>query len=201
MTKQIKSKSTKNETSAIKKLFGYPIKYVKHDYKFVYSSKKMVLHDKSCKFLNKMNRDNVYVTSKIGDIYKLPLFQHCRREIMIRMLSGNKYFDTYNNMLRKTNVSVEQLHDLVFGKNFLLEGSYEDKILITYGQDKWILQLVTNDKVILWHGNYIRSIDGDRFHVKDYHKQYDESISWEKAITTILQYDYEKYHKNSIQNA
>lgn len=174
------------------------MKQVVYDYKFVYSPNKWILHDKTCRFVAWMNPENNYATAKAGDIYRLPLCQHCRRESMTRMISGNDCFDMYNDAFNKAGVTTEQLHKLIFEKEFLLEGSYDDSISIVYGQDKWRLQPVMDDRVILWHGNYIRTFDGDRFYTKGYHKQYEEAITWKEAFAAILRYDYEKYHKEKL---
>lgn len=186
------------DLSNSKRIFGYPMKQVVYDYKFVYSPNKWILHDKTCRFVEKMNPDNNYATSKAGDIYRLPLCQYCKRESMTRMISGNDCFELYNELFNKAGVTTEQLYKLIFDKEFLLEGSYDDVISIMYGQDKWRLQPVADDRVILWHGNYIRTFDGDRFYKKGYHKQYEEPITWKDAFAAILRYDYEKYHKEKV---
>jgi len=161
--------------------------------RFVWSSLQRILHDKNCRYAKQIKRSNKVMSQKKNCVLSMQLCKYCRHATLIRYLLGNDYMDYYKSLFDR--VSINTLDELILKKKAEMI-PYRDFLYLTCEEDEWLIRLTGDDRVTLWHNNYVRTLDGERYFKNGYHLQIDGTISLTVALNTIVNYRYDSSHRS-----
>ncbi|WP_405375491.1 hypothetical protein [Pseudobutyrivibrio sp.] len=161
---------------------------------FFYSSNRdgsRQLHDKECEVLASIPDEKFMGSPDVPDGYIL--CRKCKRKLLIRMgcYPNTKQIPTCSGFFQKYRVSTTELERMVdMGMTF----HAEDMSVMTINgiEDTWQLRAV-GDRVSLWHNNYVKLSDTERYITDGFHDQkckgnmtymlhYIEGYTWKKHL-------------------
>ncbi len=161
--------------------------------RFVWSSSQRLLHDKNCRYVKRIKQSNKVMSKKKNCVLGMQLCKCCRQAILLRYLLGNDYMDYYKSLF--DTVSMNTLDTLILKKKAEMI-TYRDFLHLTCEEDEWLIRLAGEGRVTLWHNNYVRTLDGERYFKNGYHLQIDGIISLAVALNTIVNYRYDGSHRS-----
>lgn len=157
-----------------------------------------ILHDKSCEVVQDLDNIEIHKIKRFRkneEVHKHLLCNKCLKSILIRYLFGNTNFERFIEIFNKEKVSTSLLKSIILSEEFCLEWrNSKPELLITYKEDSWVLKVSKDNKVILYHNDYIITYDNQRFIKNSFHKQFDKKLNWSDALKEIYNYDFKSYH-------
>lgn len=149
------------------------------------------IHDKACEVLDSIPDEKFMGSSEVPDGYIL--CKKCKRRLLIRMgcYPNTKQIPTCAGFFQKYRVSTAELERMVdMGITF----HAEDMSVMTVNgiEDNWQIRVV-GDGISLWHNNYVKLSDTERYITDGFHEQkcngnmtyilhYIEGYTWKKHL-------------------
>lgn len=161
--------------------------------KFVLVKSSQMLHDKDCQYVSRVKYYKE--VNSIAEQKGIRFCKKCYRKAVLRNgVTDFHNYDVYNGFFEKNGVDERLLFDL-FVKNHARATVLSDAIRIQCKEDTWKLDLSSNfGNIILEHNNYIRSMFGNRYMDKGFHRQKIKDKTVSGALKYVMTYDYEKGH-------
>ena len=176
------------------------------NYKFAYSRKKLILHDKDCDLVKHIPDEDFEMLTTFDS--QMALCSACYRKMLIRA--------TEVNQPRKINLYVKAFDRLCCGnkklRRLLFDHKFDHKaqlidvdpnsLTIIVNKDKWLFQF-HSDKLELYHNNYVVNDDLTRTFTPGFHLQsvYREPRYYGLALSEIISYSWNAHLKKEKDSA
>lgn len=161
---------------------------------FYYSKDGRYYHDKECPLVKEIDADQFCASENIPDGKEMCLY--CRRQIYFRKACAPnvKQAPICDRIFKNHRVSVEKIEYCVMKAGMKFHAAALDEMQIEGADDRWIVKGLNTDRLSLWHNNYVKTSETERYITQGYHKQnlegknltqilrYVESYSWEKHL-------------------
>lgn len=170
------------------------------EYMFYYDVDGDTFHDRDCRELLKINPEHFQAakTRPEGMGY-CPRCTH-RLYARIACYPNSREVDAVEHFIRRHHVGREQWIAYVEDFNMKIHITTLAEIRVFCHEDSWIIRMDENGVMNLWHNNYIRTDDGDRYIVDGFHEQGYKSKNLKFLLDTISQYDWTVYHREPNAN-
>lgn len=166
--------------------------------KFVLVKSTQMLHDKDCHYVSRVKYYEE--VNSIDEQQEIRFCKKCYRKAVLRNgVTDFSNYDVYNDFFEKNGVDERILFDL-FVRNHARATVLSNAIRIQCKEDTWKLNLSSySGNIILEHNNYVRSMFGNRYMDKGFHRQKIKAKTVSGALKYVMTYDYEKGHPKDEQ--
>ena len=166
------------------------------NYKFAYSRKKLILHDRDC-----ADEDFEMLTTFDS---QMALCSACYRKMLIRATEVNqpRKINLYVKAFDRLCCGNKKLRRLLFDHKAQLIDVDPNSLTIIVNKDKWLFQF-HSDKLELYHNNYVVNDDLTRTFTPGFHLQsvYREPRYYGLALSEIISYSWKAHLKKEKDTA
>lgn len=166
------------------------------DLLFYYSDMSKILHDKDCPDLSHIPTEDLMAAELPPEgFFYCP---HCVYRLYSRVscFPVSRDLDAVEYFVRKHYIGKElwlhYVEDDGVKINVLSKSSYKVKC----HEDSWEIRIDTDGSLNLWHNNYVRTDDGDRYLTGGFHDQGIKSRNLKTILDLIVRYDWRSFHKD-----
>ena len=158
--------------------------------KFVYAKSNNLLHDKSCKQVERIEYWNFEATDEF--LSEREMCPCCRKRIYVRKaIKGvTKHFEWYMRFFENGNVNSKYLEQFLKGDNVSLHMDSINELVIKCNEDTWRIIRDEQGLYRLLHNNYVFLEDGTRYITDEFHLQIDSRTSLNWILHHIENYDW-----------
>ena len=172
------------------------------NYKFAYSRKKLILHDRDCDLVKHIPDEDFEMLTTFDS--QMALCSACYRKMLIRATVVNqpRKINLYVKAFDRLCCGNKKLHKLLFDHKAQLIDVDPNSLTIIVNKDKWLFQF-HSDKLELYHNNYVVNDDLTRTFTPGFHLQsvYREPRYYGLALSEIISYSWNAHLKKEKDSA
>lgn len=182
---------------------------------YYYSENAQYYHDKDCVDVKEMASQAIMASESIP--MGKEVCPKCRRKVFFRTACypNTKQMPICDRIFRNNCNSSKLIEHYVMTDGMRFHATTLEELQVAWKEDTWIIKGVNGGKLELWHNNYIRTSQTERYITDGYHNQsverstlwqmlrYIESYSWQKHLESEQQRlaADENEQNNDVQNA
>ena len=169
------------------------------EYLFYTDMDSKIFHDKDCQYITSIDgkRMQAFKTRPEGMEY----CPACAYRLYIRFACHpiSKQIPIIERILKENDIKLGKLiHYIeVLGMKFYAE-SYSS-LTVKCNEDTWIIKIDPNREMSLWHNNYIRVGNSDRYITDGFHEQHIQSDNLKYLMNYIGEYNWQEYHLKQVK--
>lgn len=172
------------------------------NYKFAYSRKKLILHDKDCDLVKHIPDEDFEMLTTFDS--QMALCSACYRKMLIRATEVNqpRKINLYVKAFDRLCCGNKKLRRLLFDHKAQLIDVDPNSLTIIVNKDEWLFQF-HSDKLELYHNNYVVNDDLTRTFTPGFHLQsvYREARYYGLALSEIISYSWNAHLKKEKDSA
>lgn len=172
------------------------------NYKFAYSRKKLILHDKDCELVKHIPDEDFEMLTTFDS--HMALCSACYRKMLVRavVVNQSRKINLYVKAFDKLCCGNKRLRQLLFDCKAQLIDVDPNSLTIMVNKDKWLFQF-HSDKLELYHNNYVVNDDLTRTFTPGFHLQsiYREPRYYGLALSDIVSYSWKAHLKKAKDTA
>lgn len=164
-----------------------------HNIRYVFSSKDDVVHDKTCWMAERIPYEEFDASQKFPEGRRL--CPYCKKQLYIRRAIGEdtKNYPLYVRMFECGKVNFGIIERLLAEKGAKLHMETSDIMMVTCKEDTWKIEMDEEGKCMLYHNNYKRISDTERFIMSGFHLQKNYTAPLYEFLKYIENYDWQKH--------
>lgn len=150
-------------------------------------------HDRDCQLLKKIT-DGKFAASPELPPDKI-VCTNCAKILYIRIgcRSNNKEIPILNHIFTKHEVKASQLWKFIEEGNLEFHAKSLEEMTVIGEEDTWKIDLTNQNKLQLWHNNYVRTSPTERYITEGFHNQGIENASLLVLLRFIEGYSWKKH--------
>lgn len=151
---------------------------------YFYSDDSKYYHDKDCVDVAKISVNDI----KASDVKPNKLIcPKCKRKLCVRIACypNTKQIPICYRILGRQNVPTKLLYHFVMKAKFKFHATSFDELWIKSPEDEWVVAGLNDDKLVLWHNNYINTAPNERYVTNGFHKQNVEDLTLVRILNYI----------------
>lgn len=151
---------------------------------YFYSKTGGDVHDRDCYLLKKIsNADFIGSETHPADLPDCP---HCLRTLLLRIgcSPNTKEIPFCNQIFTKFDLRTGQLKRYVMDEKIHFHARSLTEMTVTHGEDTWLIKIY-GDHLNLWHNNYVKTSETERYLTSGFHNQ---GIESDKNVKKIMNY-------------
>lgn len=162
---------------------------------FFYSCASEILHDKDCQELKKVDPKDLSAGEVGPEGYAY--CPRCAYRLYSRVSCSpvSKDVDAVEHLVRKHHIGREQWIEYVEEDGVKLNMVSLSVYRIKCHEDTWEIRIDEDRMINLWHNNYVRTDDKERYITDGFHDQKIKSRNLKTILDMIVRYDWRTYHK------
>ncbi len=162
---------------------------------FFYSLKGTVFHDKECWRVKEIDPKLFAASKTIPEGMKL--CKECRRRMCLRKACSPyvKQMPYVNKFLIRGGITDSQLERIAFDNGLKFKIEKEDELTVKGKEDTWIIKEINENRLQLWHNNYVRTSPEERYIIDGFHDQGINDRDLLGLLKYINGYTFEKHLK------
>ena len=172
------------------------------NYKFAYSRKKLILHDKDCELVKHIPDEDFEMLTTFDS--QMVLCSACYRKMLVRavVVNQSRKINLYVKAFDRLCCGNKKLRKLLFDHKAQLIDVDPNSLTIIVNKDKWLFQF-HSDKLELYHNNYVVNDDLTRTFTPGFHLQsvYREQRYYGLALSEIISYSWNAHLKKEKNTA
>ncbi len=149
-------------------------------------------HDKDCDEIKNIPLEKFQASREMPHMEICP---RCRRKIYFRTACypNTKQISVCSMIFSNYNVKIEKIRHLVVDCGMKFHATSTDELLVVGKEDTWIIKGLSERKPTLWHNNYVRISDSERYITEGFHIQKTAVGSFLQLFDYINGYSFEKH--------
>jgi ssDNA-binding Zn-finger/Zn-ribbon topoisomerase 1 len=173
-------------------------------------------HDQDCIFVKEILPEQFHASETIPEDKEI--CPKCRRLIYFRKATypNAKQSGICNRIFLNRWVSNSRISHYTMDIGMKFHATTLDEMRVEYGEDTWIIKGLDTDMLSLWHNNYVKTSETERYITEGFHNQnadrkqlsvvldYIESYSWQKHLEhendKLIGQDVEYVAEESVEN-
>lgn len=167
---------------------------------YFYSRRGGDVHDRDCYLLkNISNEDFIGSEDHPEDLPECP---HCFRTLLLRIgcTPNAKEIPFCNRIFTKFNLRTRQLKRYVLSEGIRFHARSLTELTVTHGEDTWLIK-IDGDRLNLWHNNYVKISETERYLTSGFHDQgVSSDNNLKKILNYIVGYTWQKHLDSEKQN-
>lgn len=166
---------------------------------YFYESSGRYYHDRDCAEVKQIAPEQFAASEKIPDKEICP---KCQRRIYIRKACypNTKQIGICDKILRDHGVSLGKIKHCVMDIGMKFHATSMEELLVEGVEDTWIVKGLCNNRLTLWHNNYVKTAPTERYITEGFHRQKVENKSLTQLLTYIESYSFVKHLEKEQQS-
>ena len=159
---------------------------------YFYAEGGRYFHDKNCEEVKSILPEQFRASASIPDKEMCP---KCRRTMYLRKAcySNTKQMPICNKILTEHKINNRKLHHFIIDAGLKFHARTVEEMQVEGAEDKWEVKGLKNEKMELWHNNYVRTSSTERYITEGYHKQKVEGQTLAQVLNYIENYSFAKH--------
>jgi hypothetical protein len=151
---------------------------------YFFSEEGQYYHDKECGEIKKILPEQFRASEIIPEDKEI--CPKCRRLIYFRKATypNAKQCGVCNRIFHNWKVPIYLIRNYIMDLGMKLHATTLDELQVEYEEDTWIIKGLDTDVPTLWHNNYVRTSDTERYITDGFHNQNLDG----KTLTQLLKY-------------
>jgi len=156
-------------------------------------------HDKECDAVKEITAD-LFRASDIVPCEKEPC-PKCRRQLYFRKATypNTKQAGICNRIFQNQKVSVSKISHYIMEDEMKFHATSLDEMQVDYGEDTWLVKGLGTDTLSLWHNNYVKTSETERYITEGFHNQNVERGRLSGILDYIEKYSWQKHLQHEIE--
>ena len=165
---------------------------------FCYSKQGGYVHDKYCPVVPLINDEDFMASAVMPD--GVDKCHRCRMMMAVREACKPKpkQIAPICALFSRSGIGIKYVEKLIYEKGYRLFLNTPDELTIETKEDHWFVRIHSNGKLTIWHNNYSKISDTERYIRDGFHKQGDFGKSLQKVLEYIEGYSWEKFHVERV---
>lgn len=160
---------------------------------YFYSKVSGCVHDRQCEQVKKIPLEEFAASDRLPEGREY--CPHCGRMIFIRIgcAPNTKEIPICNRIFIQYGVKTSQIGRFVMEKGMRFHARSLSEMTVRCGEDTWIIRMNAGG-LTLWHNNYVRTSDTERYITDGFHKQgLKKKLSMHQMLLYITDYSWQKH--------
>jgi hypothetical protein len=151
---------------------------------YFFSETGMYYHDKECASVKEIMPEQFRASETIPEDKEI--CPKCKRLIYFRKATypNAKQSGICNRIFQNQKVPNSLVSHYIMDLGMKFHATTLDEMQVEYAEDTWIIKGLNNNVLHLWHNNYVKTSDTERYITDGFHNQ---NVDWKKLIQ-ILNY-------------
>ena len=156
-------------------------------------------HDKECDEAKKIAADQFRASETIPDDKEI--CPKCKRLIYFRKATypNTKQSAICNRIFQNGQVHINKISRYIMEDGMKFHATDLAEMQVQYGEDSWLIKGLGSSKMRLWHNNYVKVSETERYITEGFHKQNVERKNLSSILDYIEGYSWQKHLKHEIE--
>ena len=168
---------------------------------YYYSEGSEYYHDKECVVVKEMSPYEIMASEKLPEGRKV--CPKCQRKVYFRKACypNTKQIAICDRIFKNNYVSLRLIEHFVMTSEMHFHATDLDVLQVVGAKDTWFIKglKVKEDKLELWHNNYIRTSPTERYITNGYHNQNVERATLGQMLKYIEDYSWQKHLEAEVK--
>jgi hypothetical protein len=168
---------------------------------YFYDKDRDVVHDRSCSKIVGIEPEcfKASETAPEGRTF----CKECQRMLLMRIATypNNKQAAICKRILMQHNISIAATNRFVLNYRMKFHATDLDEMQVSCGEDKWIIKNLQGKTISLWHNNYVKTSDTERYITDGYHDQKYRTSKLIQTLTYISEYTWQRHLDGEVKKA
>lgn len=163
---------------------------------YFYSDKSKCYHDKECNSVKDIIAERFQASDTIPDGKEM--CPKCKRKLLFRVACypNNKQMPICDRIFKNQYISNSRIQHYVMDVGMKFHAKDYSKMQVKSVEDNWLIKGLDNNKMELWHNNYVKTSPTERYITNGYHNQNVECSTLVQLLNYIERYSWQKHLEN-----
>ena len=166
---------------------------------FYYAEDGRYFHDKDCPLTKEIAAEQFCASEDIPDGKEMCLY--CRRQMYFKKACApnGKQAPVCDRIFKNHQVSISKIEHCVMKAGMKFHAAALDEMQIECAHDHWIVKGLQTDHLSLWHNNYVKISETERYITEGYHRQNLEGKNLTQILRYVEGYSWEKHLQSKAE--
>jgi hypothetical protein len=167
---------------------------------YFFSEPGMYYHDKECTSVKEILPEQFRASETIPKDKEI--CPKCKRLIYFRKATypNTKQSGICNRIFQKQKVPNSLVSHYIMDLGMKFHATTLDEMQVEYAEDSWIIKGLNNNVLHLWHNNYVKTSETERYITDGFHNQNVDRKKLIQILNYVEEYSWQKHLANENRN-